>query len=142
MTLEADLARMMSVAAEESDAEIIEAEARIRSAQLSGDIAELDALIADEILFTGPTGELGTKAQDLDAYRSGAVRFVEHEPEELKMLSVSDDVMVSALRARLAVEAGGAVVRGLYRYTRVWVRAADGKWRVSGGHVSEVPAIL
>jgi ketosteroid isomerase-like protein len=49
-------------------------------------------------------------------------------------------VALTALRARLEVEVAGTLVRGTYRYTRVWAREADGRWRVVGGHVSEVPA--
>ena len=57
----------------------------------------------------------------------------------LRVRRIGADVAVSALRARLAVEVGGTLVRGVYRYTRVWAREADGMWRVAGGHVSEVP---
>jgi hypothetical protein len=34
------------------------------------------------------------------------------------------------------------VVRGTYRYTRVWAREEGSAWKVVGGHVSEVPPIL
>jgi len=122
------------------DAEIVALEERLRAAQLSADVAELDELIDDVLLFTGPDGQLGTKAQDLAAHRDGAVRFRQHEPEELRVRRVGPDVAVVALRARLAVEVGGDLVRGTYRYTRVWSRGKDGAWRVVGGHVSEVPA--
>jgi len=122
------------------DAEIVALEARLRTAQLSADVAELDQLIDDVLLFTGPDGHLGTKAQDLAAHGSGAVRFREHEPEELRVRRIGPNVAVVALRARLAVEVGGRLVRGAYRYTRVWARGDDGAWRVAGGHVSEVPA--
>ena len=124
----------------DEDQPFVALEARLRAAQLDADVAALDDLIADELLFTGPDGQLGTKAQDLAAYRSGAVRFCEHEPEELHVRRVGADVAVTALRTRLAVDAGGTIVRGLYRYTRVWAREGDGRWRVAGGHVSEVPA--
>jgi ketosteroid isomerase-like protein len=120
------------------DAEIIGLEARIRAAQLSADVAALDALISDELLFTGPDGHLATKAQDLEAHRSGLVRFREHEPEELRVRRIGNDVAVVALRARLAVEVAGTLVRGTHRYTRVWARE-NGEWRVVGGHVSAVP---
>ncbi len=49
------------------------------------------------------------------------------------------DVAVAALRARLAVMVGGSLVRGTYRYTRVWAREGGGAWRDVGGHVSAVP---
>lgn len=122
------------------DMEIVALEARLRTAQLSADVAQLDELIDDMLLFTGPDGQLASKAQDLAAHRGGAVRFREHQPEELRVRRVGHDVAVVALRARLAVEVAGSPVRGTYRYTRVWARGEDGAWRVAGGHVSEVPA--
>ena len=121
------------------DVEIVALEARLRDAQLGADVAALDRLIDDELLFTGPDGRLATKAQDLEAHGSGLVRFREHQPEELRVRRVGANVVVTALRARLAVEVAGALVRGTFRYTRVWARAGDaGDWRVVGGHVSEV----
>ena len=123
------------------DSEIVALEARLRAAQLAADVGALDALIADELLFTGPDGTLGTKAQDLEAHASGAVRFRVHEPEELRVRRVGPDVAVTALRARLAVEVAGTLMQGVYRYTRVWAREHGGPWRVVAGHVSAVPAV-
>jgi ketosteroid isomerase-like protein len=128
---------MSAVLVGDADPEIIAAEAAVRVAQLAADVAALDRLIADELLFTGPDGRLGTKAEDLAAHESGAVRFREHVPEELRVRRVGPGVDVTALRARLAVEVGGSLVRGVFRYTRVWAKEGGG-WRVVGGHVSEV----
>jgi ketosteroid isomerase-like protein len=122
------------------DPEIAAVESELRTAQLAADVAALDRLIADELLFTGPDGQLGTKAQDLEAHGSGIVRFRSHEPEELRVRRVGKNVAVAALRARLAVEVAGTIMRGTYRYTRVWAREKGGAWRVVGGHVSEVPS--
>ena len=122
-----------------ADKEIIELEARIRQAQLDADVKALDELISDNLLFTGPNGQLGTKEQDLEAYRSGVVRFLKHEPEDLKVRRINDDVAVSAVLAQLVVEVAGQINRGTYRYTRVWARE-NGSWKVVGGHVSEVPS--
>jgi hypothetical protein len=137
--LEVDVARLAAVCVGAPDAEIVALEARLRRAQLEADVAALDALISADLLFTGPDGTLGTKAQDLAAHGSGTVRFREHEPEELRVRRIGTDVAVVALRASLAVEVLGHVVRGTYRYTRVWAREDD-TWRVAGGHVSEVTA--
>ena len=118
--------------------EIVAAEADIRAAQLNADVTALERLIADELLFTGPDGQLGTKAEDLHLHGSGAVRFRSHEPEELRVRRVGTDVAVSALRARLAVEVHGKLASGTFRYTRVWAREDGSAWRVVGGHVSAV----
>ncbi len=134
-----DVAPMEVALVGAADPEIVALEARIRTAQLDADVATLDSLIADALLFTGPDGQLGTKAQDLDAHRSGVVRFRAHKPEELRIRRVGDDVAVAALRARLEVEVAGTLMRGTYRYTRVWARERGGAWRVVAGHVSEIP---
>jgi ketosteroid isomerase-like protein len=120
------------------DPEIVALEARLREAQLAADVAALDALIADDLLFAGPDGQLATKGQDLAAHASGAVRFREHVPEELRVRRVEPNVVVTTLRARLAVEVAGTLTRGTYRYTRVWAREGDASWRVVGGQVSPV----
>ena len=55
------------------------------------------------------------------------------------MRRVVSDVVVAALRARLGVTVGGTLVRGTYRYTRVWTREDGRPWRVVSGHVSVIP---
>ena len=136
---ETDVTMMAAVLVGTADPEIVGLEARLRAAQLQADVAALDALLAETLLFTGPDGTLGTKQQDLAAHGSGVVRFREHVPEELRVRRVGPDVAVAALRARLAVSVGGTLVRGTYRYTRVWAREDGGSWRVVSGHVSAIP---
>ena len=133
-----DLATMRSVLVGDADDEIVAREVELRAAQLAADVAALDRLIADELLFAGPDGQLGTKAQDLDAHGSGVVRFRAHEPEELRVRRIGKHVAIASLRARLAVEIGGQTVQGTYRYTRVWAREDGRAWRVVGGQVSEI----
>ena len=133
-----NIAAMKKVLIGAADDDIVAAEADIRAAQLNADVIALERLIADELLFTGPDGQLGSKAEDLHLHGSGAVRFRSHEPEELRIRRVGTDVAVSALRAQLAVEIAGELVSGTYRYTRVWARENGSGWRVVGGHVSPV----
>jgi ketosteroid isomerase-like protein len=111
----------------------------LRSAQLAADVGALDRLIAEDLLFTGPDGQLSTKAQDLAAHQSGLVKIREHEPTELRIRRIGNSVAIVALRTRLVVDVNGTAIRGVYRYTRVWAREG-GEWRVAGGHVSPAPA--
>jgi Domain of unknown function (DUF4440) len=91
---EAGVAQMAAVLVGAADPEVVGLEARLRDAQLNADVAALDALLAETLLFTGPDGTLGTKQQDLAAHGSGAVRFREHVPEELRVRRVGSDVAV------------------------------------------------
>ena len=120
------------------DQEIILLEARIRAAQLSADITALGELISDDLLFSGPDGQLGTKAQDIEGYRSGTVKFLGHIPQELRIRRVGGNVAITSLRAQLTVDVAGNISHGTYRYTRVWAHEDGKPWRVVGGHVSQV----
>ena len=124
-----------------ADQEIIRLEARIRAAQLGADVTALHDLISEDLLFTGPDGQLGTKAGEIEALRSGTVRFLAHVPEELRIRRIGTNAAVSSLRAQLTVEVAGTLSRGTYRYTRIWAREDDGIWRVVGGHVSQVSSL-
>ena len=129
---------MNDVYAASGDDEIAELERELRKAQLTSDIAALDRLISDDLLFAGPDGRLATKAQDLDAHRTGIVRFRKHEPRQLRVRRVGKNVAIASLETHLEVQVGTDVSSGTYRYTRVWARESDGGWRVAGGHVSEI----
>jgi ketosteroid isomerase-like protein len=133
-----DLVALQTVLVGPNDSEILALEAAIRAAQLAADVEALDRLIADELLFTGPDGRLSSKAEDLAAHRSGAIRIREHLPIELRIQRLNADTAIVALRARLTVALRDATVQGMYRYTRVWSRS-QGEWRVAGGHVAPSP---
>jgi ketosteroid isomerase-like protein len=120
------------------DGEIAAVEAELRAAQLGADVAALDRLISEDLLFIGPDGALASKAEDLAAYRDGVMRVSAHEPEDLRVRRVGTDVAVVALRARMSGSYAGAPFSVTARYTRVWAREG-GRWRIVGGHVSVVP---
>ena len=123
-----------------TDADVAALEAELRAAQLSADVAALDRLISEDLLFTGPDGSLATKADDLSAYRQGVMRVTSHEPEDLRVRRVGLDVAVVALRTRMTGSYAGTSFNVTARYTRVWAREGD-RWRVVGGHVSVTPIV-
>ena len=135
-----ELDLMRAVLVGPPDDEIVGLESRLRHAQLGAVIAELDALISSDLLFVGPTGALATKEEDLAAYATDVVRFLDHRPEELRVRRIGTSVAVVTLRAQLSVRVSGVVVSGAYRYTRVWAREAGRDWQVVGGHVSTLSA--
>jgi hypothetical protein len=118
------------------DESLRECEAALRRAQLAGDAAELDRLVDDALVFTGPDGALYGKADDLEAHREGWVRITRLEPSEERVVRVGYVAVVS-VRMEMAGSFRGVPFAGPFRYTRVWSARPDG-WRVVAGHVSAV----
>src|SRR5215471_3994487 len=106
-------------------------EERLWRAQLSGDVDALDDLIADDLLFTGLTGSLETKAADLQQHRSGALKITKLEPLEFRVRVVPGGAITSVKMDAAAVIAG-KLTSAILRYTGVWI-SEGGRWQIAGG---------
>ena len=121
----------------EIEAQIRECEARLYAAMSASDVSELDALIADDLLFAGPTGELATKAMDLDLHRTGGTQFHEFVPKELEIQVWSENFVLASARIFLSGIYLGNAFAGDYRYMRVWRKGKSG-WQIAGGSVTAI----
>lgn len=124
-----------------SDADRVEqlrtAERQLQAAQLASDVAELDRLIDDRLLFTGPGGRLYSKADDLRMHRTGEQRLTRVEEEELSALVVGDTGITGFL-GTLEGTLSGTQFTARIRYTRTWIRdAGSSGWRLLAVHVSD-----
>jgi ketosteroid isomerase-like protein len=119
----------------EVEAQIRAREERLYAAMLASDIIELDTLIADDLLFAGPTGELATKAMDLELHRSGGARFHELTPKELEVRAWTNEFALASARIFLRGTYLGQSFAGEYRYTRIWRNGPQG-WQIVGGSVT------
>ena len=114
------------------------AELALREAQLAGDVAALDALIDEHLVFTGPDGMIYGKQDDLEAHRRGAIRITMLEPSDERVQDFGDIVVVT-VRMEMRGSFNGASFAGPFRYTRVWQRRGQA-WRIVAGHVSAIAA--
>src|SRR5690349_13028363 len=117
--------------------EILACEADLRQAQLTGDIAMLDRLLDDVLVFTSFDGTLATKKDDLALHRSGRLRITRMDPADRNLLHLGPTSVVSVLMNTEAVVDGSPVTAKM-RYTRVWHKRPEG-WRLVAGHMSLVP---
>lgn len=118
------------------DATLRACETTLRSAQLASDVAALERLLDDALMFTGPDGAVYGKADDLQAHREGWVRITRLEAGEERVQHFGSLAVVS-VRMEMAGSWKGQPFEGPSRYTRVWRRTEDG-WRIVAGHVSAV----
>lgn len=118
--------------------EVGAAETALRLAMLNGDVAALDELIDDRLLFFGPDGSVATKAMDLEAHRSGVMKLLSLAVEDERTELHGESTAIVVLRARLQGEFGGQPFSGLYCYARTWLKK-DSAWRIVGGAVFAVP---
>ena len=117
-------------------ASIAECEGRLRAAVLAADVAALDALLADVVVFVDQAGRVLTKAMDLETHRSGRLRVTRLEFSEPVSRDLGEAAVV-VVRAAVAGTFDGAPFASEYRYTRVWHRRAAG-WQVVAAHCSAV----
>ena len=118
------------------DDQILACEAELRNAQLTGDVAVLDRLLDDLLVFTNIDGTLSSKSDDLSLHRSGRLRITRMDPSDRQLLHLGATSVVSVRMNADAVMDGVAVTATL-RYTRIWHRRPDG-WRLVAGHRSTV----
>jgi ketosteroid isomerase-like protein len=112
-----------------------QAERELQSAMLAGDLGQLDRLIDDRVIATGPDGRRFTKTEDLESHRSGTLVIHDLTEEELSVVVAGDTGVTVVLLALTGVH-GGEEFAVRLRYTRTWVRHGDDRWRVLAAHVS------
>jgi hypothetical protein len=121
----------------QSESQIIVIEERLRQAMLKSDVAELDALIAPELIFTSYLGQLVTKEQDLDIHRSGILKFRELAPSE-QHIQLKEGFSVVSVKMHIVSNYAGVEIDQHYRFTRVWAISEANSLQIVAGHVGVV----
>jgi hypothetical protein len=138
-TVESKTVEARTLKAEILEAEILEAEERLRVAMLTSNVAELDALIDDRLLFVGPNGNLYHKVDDLELHRLGETQFNQIELEDIQ-IQPHASMAIAVVLANLSVTFKEQVFEGHSRYTRVWVQGDRG-WQIVAGSVCSVTSV-
>lgn len=117
--------------------EIDQLEEKWRSAILSGDTAAMDSLLADDYMAITASGTLQTKAQSLDNLRSGRTHFTSLEITDRKVRFYGSTALVTSLAEVQGTSTEGPI-QGSFRFTRVYVKDATGKWKIVSFEASSV----
>ena len=121
----------------ESHHEIFQLEEEWRTAMLKADIPAMDSLLADDYMAITPNGTLQSKEQSLANLRAGATHFTALEISDRKVRFYGTTALVTS-RADASGTTAGGDFSGSFRYTRVYVRNAEGKWKVVSFEASRI----
>ncbi|MGA3081956.1 MAG: nuclear transport factor 2 family protein [Terracidiphilus sp.] len=121
----------------ESRHEIDQLEEVWRDAVLKANAAAMDSLLADDYMAITPNGNLQSKEQALASLRSGTPHITAIEISDHKVRFYGTTALVTS-RADVSGTNAGADFSGSYRYTRVYVRDAQGKWKIVSFEASRI----
>lgn len=117
--------------------QIDELEEAWRNAVLASDTAAMSTLLADDYTAITANGTLQTKQDWLASLRSGRVRITTLDVSDRKVRFYGNTAVVTS-----RVEANGTgsegQVSGSFRYTRVYVRNPQGKWKIVSFEASRI----
>jgi len=117
--------------------EIDQLEEAWRSAVLSSATGAMDSLLADDYTAINANGTLQTKQEWLASLRSGRVRFTTLDISDRKVRFYGETAVVTS-RAQVQGTGSDGGVFGSFRYTRVYVRNAQGKWKIVSFEASRI----
>ena len=127
--------------------EILTQEENLTQAKRQLDIAALDRIYADDVLFTGVTGEVCGKASLMSeatrgvAERDNAVaqgkKFSTSIDKEDIKVATHGDTAVASYRFVVRFQGEDLNIHRRYRTTNVWLKR-EGQWQVIGGHMASL----
>ncbi len=110
-----------------------------RQARLAGDVATMDKMLSDDYIGISMTGQVSTKAQQLDRVRRGKTVLTRINLGDMQIKLVGAIAIVTS-RAEIAGTNDGVPISGTYRYTRVYQRQPNGIWKITSFEATRVPS--
>jgi ketosteroid isomerase-like protein len=107
-------------------------------AMTSADIAALDRLFSDDLIWTHSSGKVDGKKRLLAKIESGESQYLSMRREDEKYV-ISADAAVASGSVSMEVRLGGVERSLRSRYTNVWFREGD-VWRVVAWQSTAAPA--
>jgi ketosteroid isomerase-like protein len=125
-------------ATDADSARLIELDGAVGRAIVSGDWATLERLYADDFAFVAPDGRFVARAERLESFRSGRLRYLETSHADLEVHRDGSLAVVTG-RSRTRYVASGVEDEGTYRYTSLWRREGE-TWRLVSTQATKVTA--
>ena len=116
---------------------IIDLDKKRMHAMAQKDIATLNALLSDDLIYTHSTARLDTKQSLIRAMESGATVYTAIEPSDVKAQDCGDAVVLTGA-ARIRVTANGNPINFGVRFTDVYINKG-GQWQMVAWQSTRLP---
>jgi ketosteroid isomerase-like protein len=116
---------------------IIELDRKRMQAMADKDIATLEAVIADDLIYTHSSARLDTKASLIGNMKSGSTVYSSVVPSDVKAQDLGDAVVLTGI-AQIKVNSGGKPMAFGVRFTDVYAKR-DGKWQMVVWQSTKLP---
>ena len=116
---------------------IIDLDRKRMTAMAQKDIATLNAVLADDLVYTHSSARLDTKQSLIGAMQSGATVYTALEPSEVKAQDLGDAVVLTGI-ARISVVSAGKPNSFGVRFTDVYANKG-GRWQMVTWQSTRLP---
>lgn len=116
---------------------VIETDRRRMEAMARKDLATLNELISDDLVYTHSTARLDTKGSLIGAMESGRTVYTAVVPSDVKAQDYGDTVVLTGT-ARISVNSGGNAMSFGVRFTDVYVNKG-GRWQMVAWQSTRLP---
>ncbi len=117
---------------------IIDLDRKRMEAMAKKDVATLNAVLADDLVYTHSSARLDTKQSLIGAMESGATVYTAVEPSDVKAQDLGDAVVLTGV-ARINVTSSGTPNAFSVRFTDVYANRS-GRWQMVTWQSTRLPA--
>jgi ketosteroid isomerase-like protein len=121
----------------ESRHEIDQLEQTWKDAALRRDVHAMDNLLAEDYIAITANGTLQSREETLDNLKTGVLHFNSIDFSDRKVRFYGQTALVTS-RAEVKGMSGEGNITGSYRFTRVYVRAPHGEWKIVSFEASRI----
>lgn len=116
---------------------IIDLDKARMAAMTAKDVARLNELLADDLIYTHSSARLDTKASLIGGMETGSTVYKAADPRDVEAQDLGDTVVLTGA-AHIEVSAGGNELSFDVRFTDVWAKR-DGSWRMVAWQSTKLP---
>ena len=116
---------------------IIDLDRKRMTAMAQKDIATLNALLAEELIYTHSSARLDTKQSLIGAMQSGATVYTAVDPSDVQAQDFGDVVVLTG-SCRIQVNSNGKAIAFTVRFTDVYANKA-GQWQMVTWQSTRLP---